>query len=70
MKNFIIGTLIGLVGGYFCGAHAGAKAQEERDCDLIDAYTEGIDLAADMLKGMNDSDQTETEEENQDEQTC
>lgn len=70
MKNFIIGTLIGLVGGYFCGAYTGARVQEEHDCELIDAYTEGIDLATEMLKGMNDSDQTETEEENQDEHTC
>jgi hypothetical protein len=70
MKNFIIGTLIGLIGGYFYGAYSGAKAQEERDCDLMDAYTEGIDLAREMLEGMDDSDQTETKEEISNDQTC
>lgn len=70
MKNFIIGTLIGLIGGYFYGAYSGAKAQEERDCDLMDAYTEGIDLAREMLEGMDDSDQTEAKEEISNDQTC
>ena len=70
MKNFVIGTLIGLVGGYFCGAITGSKAQEERDCDLMDAYAEGLNTATEMLKVMDDSDQTETEEEISNDQTC
>lgn len=70
MKNFIIGTLIGFVGGFCYGGLCGTKAQEKSDCDLIDSYTKGLNDAIGMMDIVNNSDQTETKEEITDEQSC